>query len=356
MIIYINVICRKTEIIARSGGIFYAVINNELQKEWEGLNKYLRIVLAVIVLLFVCAGSWFSFHKNSAEETAFREIVDSTGAAVKVPVHPKRVVFLNASNMDMYYAAGGSAVGRPSSQSISRELQEQTKDIPAVGNIHSPNVETILSLNPDLVIGVNVPFHTNIRKNLEQAGIPLYINALDTYEEVLKTLSFFGELTGKPETAAAAKTKIQAQYDEVVSQVQGKKPPRTLIIFGAPGSFNMATGKSFSGNLLNQLGGGNIADLDTNLQGGFVPLSMEYITKADPQVILFISMMPDPGIVEAFKKEMTDSELWRGVTAVQENRIYYLSGDLFSVNPGTRIAQALHILYNDLYEKGGDRR
>lgn len=356
MIIYINVICRKTEIIARSGGIFYAVINNELQKEWEGLNKYLRIVLVVIVLLFVCAGSWFSFHKNSAEETAFREIVDSTGAAVKVPVHPKRVVFLNASNMDMYYAAGGSAVGRPSSQSISRELQEQTKDIPAVGNIHSPNVETILSLNPDLVIGVNVPFHTNIRKNLEQAGIPLYINALDTYEEVLKTLSFFGELTGKPETAAAAKTKIQAQYDEVVSQVQGKKPPRTLIIFGAPGSFNMATGKSFSGNLLNQLGGGNIADLDTNLQGGFVPLSMEYITKADPQVILFISMMPDPGIVEAFKKEMTDSELWRGVTAVQENRIYYLSGDLFSVNPGTRIAQALHILYNDLYEKGGDRR
>lgn len=39
------------------------------------------------------------------------------------------------------------------------------------------------------------------------------------------------------------------------------------------------------------------------------------------------------------------------VSAVKTQRIYYLSGGLFAANPGTRISEALTIMYDDLYGK-----
>ena len=79
---------------------------------------------------------------------------------------------------------------------------------------------------------------------------------------------------------------------------------------------------------------------------------MEYIVKQDPQAVFFISMIPDPSIVESFKKDLAENSLWQGVDAVKNGRVYYLAGALFSVNPGTKIADSLTILYDDLYKAG----
>ena len=43
-----------------------------------------------------------------------------------------------------------------------------------------------MSLKPDLVVGTNVPFHVMLRKPLEMAGVPLYLNMINSYEDVLK--------------------------------------------------------------------------------------------------------------------------------------------------------------------------
>ena len=318
------------------------------------MSKVIKIILCLIVVCFLGAVAWIGLRDNGTATAAMRDVTDSTGTKISIPVHPQRVVFLNASNLDMYYAVGGTAVGKPTSQSIAPDLKEKVADVPEVGIIHNPNVETILSLKPDLVIGVNVPFHTGIRDTLAKAGIPLYINNLNTYEDVLNTLTFFGELTGKEDMAKAEKERIEEQYKDVVAKTKGKTPPRALIVFGAPGSFSMATSKSFSGDLAKQLGAVNIADGTVSVEDSFVPLSMEYIVKQDPQAVLFISMMPNPAIVDSFKKDLAENPLWQDVTAVKNGRIYYLSGDLFSVNPGTRIAKAMDILYHDLYEDGSN--
>lgn len=316
------------------------------------MNQVIKLITAVIVICLVGAIGWMALRNNGAAEAATREVTDSTGAKITIPVHPKRVVFLNASNLDMYYAAGGTAVGKPTSTSITPDLQEKTKDVPEVGIIHNPNMETILSLRPDLVIGVNVPFHTGIRETLANAGIPLYINNLNTYDDVLNTLTFYGELTGHEALVAKEKERIEGEHDKIIAQTRGKTPPRVLIVFGAPGSFSMATSKSFSGDLLKQLGAVNIADGTALVEDSFVPLSMEYIVKQDPQAVFFISMIPDPSIVESFKKDLAENSLWQGVDAVKNGRVYYLAGALFSVNPGTKIADSLTILYDDLYKAG----
>lgn len=280
-----------------------------------------------------------------------RTVVDATGTQVTMPLHPKRVVILNSANLDMYYAVGGTVVGKPRSSYLSPELIKATADVPSIGTIHSPNVEAIIGLQPDLVIGLNVPFNTNLRDMLSQAGIPLYINDLNTYDDMIKELRFFGTLTNHEDVAEATSEEALKGYNEIVRLARAEQGPRTLIIFGAPGSFSMATTKSFGGNLLQILGGDNIADRDSSLTGEYVPLSLEYIIKTDPEVIFFISMTKKPDSIETFKRDMQENSAWQQVSAVQQGRIYYLSGGLFAANPGTRINEALSIMYKDLYGK-----
>ena len=109
-----------------------------------------------------------------------------------------------------------------------------------------------------------------------------------------------------------------------------------------------------AGNLIYRLGGNNIADNINSAakdNSGFVPLSMEYIATQNPEVI-FIVTHGDPGAVKTeLDNTLGENPLWQDVAAVKNGRVYVLPYQLFAVNPGTRIAEALNILADDMYEK-----
>ena len=183
-------------------------------------------------------------------------------------------------------------------------------------------------------------------KDLNQNG------ALDTYEDVLETLAFYGELTGKKDTAQAKIDEIKAGYEQAVAKAEGKEPPKSLMIWGTMDSFSMATSKSFAGNLIYRLGGNNIADNVNSAakdNSGFIPLSMEYIATQNPEAV-FIVTHGDPKAMKAeLDNTLGTNPLWQEIDAVKNGRVYVLPYQLFAVNPGTRIADALNILADDMY-------
>lgn len=317
------------------------------------MQKWLRYFLILVGVVLIIGIIQLVMKQEQADTaSSYRTVIDGTGTSVELPTHPKRVVILNASNLDLYAAAGGlgEIVGKPQSNSFSPDLAEAIKGVEEIGTIHQPSTEKIIGLKPDLVIGINVPFHNGLRDTLKQAHIPLYINDLNTYEDVLHTLAFYGELTGKEE-AKHSIAKIEKEYEEA-SKLKKENNGNTLIIFGAPGSFNMATSKSFSGDLLRQLGGVNIADKVEGATGSYVALSMEYVAKANPDTIFIISMGADTATMEHFKEEMKGDPIWSHTRAVEQNRVFLLPNRLFTVNPGTEIGAALTWMANDLYGEG----
>lgn len=307
------------------------------------MKKY---ILLVFVAIIAVAG-YFLWSKGQQEiaNKAARTLIDSTGTEVHIPAEPKRIVFLNASNLEIFAAIGGKAVGKATSNSYPEDIKEALKDIPEVGNIHAPNLEKILSLHPDLVVGTNVPFHTVIRKPLEMAGIPLYLNMINSYEDVLSSIDEFGRFAGKEQEAAAKRAEIEREYAELTKDVKPGSGPRTLIIFGAPDSFNMATFKSFSGDMVERLGGVNIAaEADNTKDSSFIPLSMEYVAKKDPEVVLLITMGGSKKILDKLRANMEENVIWHDVSAVKNKRVYVLPPALFTVNPGTHTIQAMKIV------------
>lgn len=160
------------------------------------LRKSLACATILCGMMIISGCSWTGPQQSViTQEASTRTEIDKTGTSVIMPAHPKRVVILNTANIDMYLAVQGSIVGRMDAASLSGELKDKVKDIPSVGNTYNPDVEKIISLNPDLVIGMNIANHIKLREALQAANIPLYINDLDSFEDVDRSLQLFGELT-----------------------------------------------------------------------------------------------------------------------------------------------------------------
>ena len=305
-------------------------------------------VLCGLMALSGC--SWTADTPTAVtQEVATRTEIDRTGTSVTMPSHPKRVVILNTANIDMYLAVEGTIVGRMDAASLTGELKEKVKDIPSVGNTYNPDVEKIISLNPDLVIGMNIANHIKLREALQAANIPLYINDLDSFEDVNRSLQLFGELTNHEEISKKEIQKIEQAFTMYKVKIKDKPHPKTLLLLGTPGNLNVSTDRSFSGKLLDSLGANNIG----KYIGGdapYVPLSLEFIQEQNPERIIYVVMYPDPSIKESFVKEMQSNPAWQHVQAVKTDQIHYVPGGLFALNPGTRITQTLELMYKALYE------
>lgn len=325
--------------------------------EEQGMQKIIRLLL-IVVFLALAGAAWYFIDDGSGGKggTAMETVTDGTGEKVSIPVHPKRVVILNPSNVDLFVAAGGAdkIVGKPTTHSLSKETAEAVKNVKEVGMIHQPSQETILSLSPDLVIGVNVPYHVQLRESLAKAGIPLYINVLDSYDDVVRTLDFYGKLSDTEKEAAASLTKLKAAHDDALKLGEGKTGPKTLILFRTPQGSSMATDKSFAGDILKQLGGQNIADGAGKATGAYVPMSTEYAIRQNPEVLFIISMGNTEEQLKQFTDELKADEAWNGIDAVKKGRLYVLPNELFTVNPGMRIGDAMKFMARGLYGNGAD--
>lgn len=314
-----------------------------------------KVALGLVVLCVIIVAGLVCYGRQLAgsEETSnvpMETVVDSAGREVEIPVHPQRVVILNASNVDLYVAAGGAEeiVGKASSQAYSERVLAATSNAVECGIIHNPSVETILSQKPDLIIGANVPFHQALAPLMATAGVPVYLNSLNSFDELYHSLEFFGQLTGHENLAQQQIAELQAGYKQLLASVQGKNPPKGLIVFGSPESFSMATSKTFSGDLFKRLGGSNLAD-SIEGAGAYVPLSMEFLAKENPEVI-FLIMMGDPvQMQEKVRQELAGNPAWAGCQGVKNNRMYILPYNLFTVNPGIQAIEAMGILAKYMY-------
>ena len=312
-----------------------------------------KIILGVFVVILAVVG-YFFLHRSTVSLTAENSfaVKDSLGEELRIPKKPQRLIFMNTSNLEIYLAVGGDkAVGRAESNNYPADLKDAFERVPSVGAIYAPNVEKIMGLKPDLVIGTNVPFNVALRKPFQVAGVPLYINVINSYEDVLRSVDFFGALAGREKEAAAKRSRIEADYAALTKGVQPAGGPKTLVLFGSTDSFSMATSKSFTGDLLARLGAVNIADgADVKADSAYIPLSLEYVTKQDPEVLLLITM-GDPKAVEAhLHKEIAGNAAWKDVRAVKSGRVHVLPANLFTVNPGTHIIDAMQLLQQYLAE------
>jgi iron complex transport system substrate-binding protein len=197
-------------------------------------------------------------------------------------------------------------------------------------------------------------FHHAIIPALEKAKIPVLLLSINSYKDILDKLRFYGEITGNNKKAVEIISRIEKKVSVIKKTVSSYKPPRVVIIWGSPQSFNMALKNSFVGNLVEMLGGINIADDAKPLQSmpQYAPLSLEYVLAKKPDMIFLITHGNDEKVAEKFKKEIEEHPAWKGLDAVRAGRVHVLPYQLFGVNPAVRVTEAIehisHLLYPEM--------
>ena len=269
-------------------------------------------------------------------------LTDGLGREVVLEKVPERIVSLSPSNTEVLYAAGAGplVVGNTEYCDYPEEAQSVTK----VGGFSasSISVETIVSLNPDLVFAGDTD-HQPVIDALEAAGFPVYSVKANTFEDVYANLELVGLLTGNETVAAQVvddmKSRIAAVEEKIATVPQEERPTVFWEVWDEP---LLTSGpNTFSAQMVEIAGGINIFP---DLTEDYPQISVEEVVSRNPDVI----MGPDTHGDKLVVGELAARPGWEGITAVTDGRIYLIDGDTSS-RPGPRLVDALEEIAASLY-------
>ncbi|MDZ8184100.1 MAG: iron-siderophore ABC transporter substrate-binding protein [Nostoc sp. ChiSLP02] len=238
-----------------------------------------------------------------------------------VPVNPQRVVTLSVSTLGNALALGVKPIA--TSNEIYRKedsltpFQRKVEEIKLVG-ISQPNVEAILLLKPDLIVGPD--WYKSIYPLLSQiAPTVLGESEFDAWRD---HFSFVAEALGKQETEKALWERYNRRIEQLKLALENRYQNKKIsfIYLGSYG-ISIDTKSSFVGSILNDALLQRPASQNIHSRYGSVDISLEELKKVDGD-ILFVTTYSNVG-----KKILTETQqdpLWKSLKAVRENHVYYV--------------------------------
>ena len=217
--------------------------------------------------------------------------------------------------------------------------------LPRVGALIDPDLERILSLQPDLVIVYES--QVDLRRQLERASIPTFVYKHAGLADVTTTIRQLGTRIGRDEDAAVLVRRIDEKLAEVRTRVAGRPRPRTLLVFGRDAltlrGIYASGGFGFLHDMLGAAGGDNVF-ADVKQQS--VQATSELILARRPDVIL--ELRAGDMTLELQRKEVAVWQTLPSVPAVRTGRISIIT-DPRTVVPGPRVAEGTELIARALH-------
>lgn len=218
--------------------------------------------------------------------------------------------------------------------------------LPRLGGLLDPNVERLLTLRPDVVVVYST--QTELRRQLERAGIPMFLYVHRGLADITQTIRSLGARIDLSPQASALADRIEGQLSAVRARVEGRPRPKTLLLIGRqPGSLRAIFASGGYGFLHDVLELAGATDVLGDINRESVQVSTEMILARAPEVIIELHYGDD------LKPDRLEPErlVWNrlaSLPAVRHNRVHLVVGDEFVV-PGPRIVIAAEKLARTLH-------
>ena len=220
-----------------------------------------------------------------------------------------KVVALTSLSADLINTISkDSLVGIPGSSILKKNKEFDSIPIVSSGRM-PPDLEKILSLKPDLVVGAK-GFHDRSLSKLNSLGISTLstsISSLDDLENLNKKL------------ASKLKTRTKSLKDILGSCYSKKKiKNKNLVVLVSSKPILSPNNDSWAGSLISSFKLNNLASEISNKTEfkGYVNLSPEWLLKSQPENILVIKT-PGSDI-----SQYESINIWNKLEAVKNNKIY----------------------------------
>lgn len=202
---------------------------------------------------------------------------------------PPRVVSLNPSLTAMLIAldAGETLVGI---DEYSARQQPSLRELPRVGGLFNASLESVVALEPDLVVLVPSAQQRDLRRRLEDLGIEVFAMPNIGLEELLVSIEELGARVGRSEAARRRVAEIRNEWERVARSSRRHPPLRSVLVIQRDPLFVVGRG-SFLDAMLSAAGAENVAE---GFSEPYPRVSLEWLIAAAPEVILDASEDPMP--------------------------------------------------------------
>ncbi|WP_246147804.1 ABC transporter substrate-binding protein [Nonomuraea turkmeniaca] len=291
----------------------------------------LRLAVAAMLPLLTLAACGTA---TSSQETGPTRTVKHAMGETKVPMTPQRVVVLDTDKLDTMVSLGLAPVGAAQAQENQKwpqYLGSSLSATKAVGTLQAPNIEAIMALKPDLILGSKfrqAAFYDKLSKIAptvftERVGVTWKENFL-----------LDAEALGKKDQA----TQLLSTYETRAKEVGTKFSKLEVgIVRFMPTEIRMYGPESFSGIVVGDAGiprptAQQLADQEDKRFG---KLSQENIAKADADAIFYSAYGEAAAKSQA---TVTGGPLWKGLEAVKSGNAHNVDDEIWMLGIGVTAA------------------
>ncbi|MBO1270923.1 MULTISPECIES: cobalamin-binding protein [Shewanella] len=238
----------------------------------------------------------------------------------------KRIVALSPHTVELLYAIGAGEEIIATTDFAN--YPDAAKQIPRIGGNYGVQLDKLLALSPDLVVVWGDGNQAQDIARIRQLGLPLYISAPHTLQDVTKDLLQLGKLTGHEAKAAQVAATYQRQLQAIQQHNASKTPVKVFYQLWSNPLMTVANG-SWMQQLLQVCRGDNVfADAAT----AYPQVSLEAVLMRQPQVIIKTAETGNP--------QSLNWQQWPEIPAVKNQQIYTIDADLLQ-RPTPRLVQGL---------------
>lgn len=306
----------------------------------------IRILSLILLLLFVLT-LFLSSCSNSQKDgktlpsddgkTNFPIVVeDQMERKITIEKVPKRIISLSPSNTEIVYALDleEKLVG----VTEFCDYPEAAKSKEKVGGYDEPNIEKIISLEPDLVLATAA--HQKPVEKMTKLNIPCIVLDPQNIDEMLESIIIIGKASGTKSDADKVvedlKNRIKNIEEKTFDIPDSKKPKVYYELWHSP--ITTVGPGTFIDDIIHKAGGKNIA---SDADKAYPQYSQEKILAKDPEIIIYSYH----GSSKQSKEDILERPGWETVNAIKHNRVFYVNEDIL-LRPTPRLIDGLEEVAN----------
>lgn len=306
------------------------------------MKSKLTLLLSVLFIFMLIGCSTGADDNNQSTEEPTQSTGNAETTPEKEPEEEHQIIATTVALVEIMDKLELDLTAVPTSY---KALPARYDGLPEIGNSMSPDLELIMSLQPTEVMSVST-LEADLEEGFSNTDVNINYYDLESLDSMLTVITKIGERYNRTEQAEAIVEEYVIKQTEIEAEIAGQSGPSVLILLGVPGSYLIATDKSYIGDLVKRAGGTNVfADDEVE----FISVNTEHLQQSDPDIILRAAHGLPDDVVKMFDEEFATDDIWKHFTAIENDKVYDLEETLFGTTANLAAKEALDVLMDILY-------
>ncbi len=208
-----------------------------------------------------------------------------------------------------------------------------------IGTVTEPNIEKIVSLNPDLIVATKEGNYKTVIDKLVRLKLTIYVmEPYSNFEDICINFQQLADYLDKSDTAKEIINNVKDEIFELDNETKNTNKEKIFWEVGANPIFTVGK-QSFVNEYNKFINGTNVfEDIDMR----YPNISVESVIEKNPDIIMLVNMG------DVSDQEIAKWNKYKNITAVKNNKIYLLeANDIFTPTP-KRFLNGIKVLRNKI--------